>query len=65
MSAMSGSGRSIVPAGGAVARYHDAKHEVFLHMYDDFIAFRRIMGNWRDVARGGFKPRSPCGESRR
>ncbi len=46
MAAMSGSGRSIEPAGGAVARYHDAKHEVFLHMYDDFIASRRTMRKW-------------------
>ena len=31
------------PAGGAVAAYHDAKHRVFLRMYEDFTASREIM----------------------
>jgi FGGY-family pentulose kinase len=43
MAAMSGAGAIIRPAGGAIARYHDAKHRVFLKMYDDHCSYRRLM----------------------
>jgi FGGY-family pentulose kinase len=41
--AMNSTGEIIEPAGGAVAKYHDAKHEVFLKMHDDLLAYRRMM----------------------
>jgi len=43
MAAMNGAGETIAPAGGAVARYHDSKYRVFHRMYEDFIAYRRMM----------------------
>ncbi|TET36512.1 MAG: ribulokinase [Planctomycetota bacterium] len=43
MAAMNGPGEIIEPDGGAVAKYHDAKHEVFLKMHDDLLAYRKIM----------------------
>jgi FGGY-family pentulose kinase len=43
MGAMSEAGRIIEPAGGEVAAYHDRKHEVFLRMYEDQMAYRRVM----------------------
>jgi ribulose kinase len=43
MSAMTRAGRTVVPAGGEVARFHAAKHAVFLRMHDDQLAYREIM----------------------
>jgi len=40
---MGGVEREIVPAGGALARYHEAKHRVFLRMYEDQRAYREAM----------------------
>ena len=33
----------IEPAGGEVARFHDAKYRVFHRMYSDQIAYRQLM----------------------
>jgi FGGY-family pentulose kinase len=44
MAAMSRAGRTIEPAGGDVARFHEAKHAVFLRMHDDQLAYRETMG---------------------
>jgi FGGY-family pentulose kinase len=43
MAAMTRPGRTVAPAGGDVARFHDAKHAVFLRMHDDQLAYREIM----------------------
>lgn len=43
MSAMSRAGTVIRSAGGDVAAYHEAKHRVFLRMYDDQMAYRAIL----------------------
>jgi ribulose kinase len=43
MAAMNRAGRIIQPAGGEVARFHDAKHRVFLRMHDDQLAYRELM----------------------
>lgn len=43
MGAMGGVGAVIEPAGGAVARYHDAKYAVFQRLYDDQMSYRRTM----------------------
>jgi FGGY-family pentulose kinase len=43
MSAMTRAGRVIDPSRGDVARFHDAKHRVFLRMHDDQLAYREIM----------------------
>jgi FGGY-family pentulose kinase len=43
MAAMNHAGETIAPAGGDVRKYHDAKHAVFLRMYDDFMAYREMM----------------------
>ena len=43
MAAMSRSDEIIEPAGGAVARYHDAKHTVFHRMHEDLLAYRGLM----------------------
>lgn len=43
MAAMTRSGRVIEPAKGEVARFHDAKHRVFLRMHDDQMAYRKLM----------------------
>jgi FGGY-family pentulose kinase len=43
MGAMTHAGRVIQPAGGEVARFHDAKHRVFLRMHDDQMAYRELM----------------------
>jgi FGGY-family pentulose kinase len=43
MGAMSEAGKIVEPAGGAVKAFHDKKHEVFLRMYEDQMAYRRIM----------------------
>lgn len=43
MGAMSEADRVIEAAGGAVARYHAAKHRVFLRMYEDQMAYRGLM----------------------
>jgi hypothetical protein len=43
MTAMNATGRIIPPAGGDTARYHDAKYQVFLRMYEDQMAYRRLM----------------------
>jgi ribulose kinase len=43
MAAMTRAGRAIEPAAGDVARFHEAKHRVFLRMHDDQIAYREAM----------------------
>jgi FGGY-family pentulose kinase len=43
MAAMTRPGRTIDPTGGDVARFHEAKHRVFLRMHDDQIAYREAM----------------------
>jgi FGGY-family pentulose kinase len=45
MAAMNKPGRVIEPAAGATRAFHDRKHAVFLRMYDDQVAYRRIMGD--------------------
>jgi FGGY-family pentulose kinase len=42
MAAMSRAGETISPAGGAVARFHEAKHRVFHRMYEDQLAYHRM-----------------------
>ena len=44
MGAMSEAGSVVVPSGGEVRAYHDAKHAVFLRMHDDQMAYRDLMG---------------------
>src|SRR5882757_2878629 len=39
MSAMNETDTRVEPTGGAVARYHDAKHRVFLRMHEDQVAY--------------------------
>ena len=43
MARMSGIDRVIAPAGGAVARYHDAKYAVFQRLHADQLAYRGLM----------------------
>ncbi len=43
MAAMSGTDRVIEPSGGAVVRYHEAKHRVFVRMYEDQMTYRAMM----------------------
>jgi FGGY-family pentulose kinase len=44
MGAMSRAGATIRPAGGDVAAFHARKHQVFLRMHDDQLAYRALMG---------------------
>ena len=44
MTAMSAADTVIQPCHGTAARYHDAKHEVFLQMYQDQVHYKQIMG---------------------
>ncbi len=43
MGAMSVAHRVVEPAGGDVARYHDRKYRVFHRMYEDQVAYGKIM----------------------
>ncbi|MDQ7785176.1 MAG: FGGY-family carbohydrate kinase, partial [Desulfomonilaceae bacterium] len=43
MTRMSAADTVIAPCKGAAARYHDAKHEVFLRMYDDQMHYTALM----------------------
>jgi ribulose kinase len=43
MGAMTHPGRILEPAGGEVAEFHARKHEVFLRMHDDQVAYRALM----------------------
>ena len=43
MAKMSQAGHVLAPNGGAVSAYHARKHEVFLRMHDDQLAYRAIM----------------------
>ncbi|MBU1951216.1 MAG: FGGY-family carbohydrate kinase [Candidatus Eisenbacteria bacterium] len=43
MPAMSGAGDIIHPGGGEIAAYHQKKHEVFLKLHEDQLAYRCIM----------------------
>lgn len=43
MNAMNAAGQHISPARGHVAKYHNAKHQVFHRLHADFLAYRRIM----------------------
>jgi ribulose kinase len=43
MAAMNEAASLVEPTGGAVARFHDAKHRVFQRMYEDQVAYRALM----------------------
>jgi FGGY-family pentulose kinase len=43
MAKMSAADKVIEPHGGEAARYHDAKHEVFLRMYEDQTLYKEMM----------------------
>ena len=43
MGAMSAADRVVEPAGGAVRACHDAKYRVFHRMYEDQLAYARLM----------------------
>jgi len=43
MAAMTRAGRVVAPGAGEIARFHDAKHRVFLRMHADQMAYREIM----------------------
>jgi FGGY-family pentulose kinase len=43
MGAMTRSGRVIEPATGETARFHEAKHRVFLRMHEDQLVYRELM----------------------
>jgi len=43
MAAMNEAATIVEPTGGAVARFHQAKHRVFQRMYDDQVAYRAMM----------------------
>ncbi|HTQ45144.1 MAG TPA: FGGY-family carbohydrate kinase [Polyangiaceae bacterium] len=43
MAAMTRAGRVVRPSGGQVAKFHEAKHRVFLRMHDDQMAYRELM----------------------
>jgi FGGY-family pentulose kinase len=43
MQSMTRAGRVVTPTRGDVARFHDAKHRVFLRMHDDQMAYRELM----------------------
>jgi FGGY-family pentulose kinase len=43
MAAMNAAAGEVQPAGGEVAAYHARKHEVFQRMYDDQLAYARLM----------------------
>jgi FGGY-family pentulose kinase len=43
MTAMNAAGQIIEPTGGALRAFHDAKHRVFLRMYDDQMAYRACL----------------------
>jgi FGGY-family pentulose kinase len=43
MQAMTRAGRVVEPSRGEVARFHEAKHRVFLRMHDDQMAYRELM----------------------
>lgn len=45
MRAMNAAGRITEPSLGDVAQYHQRKHTVFQRMYDDQLAYRRIMSS--------------------
>ncbi len=44
MAAMNRAGTVTQPNAGAVRSYHDKKHEVFLRMHEDQLAYRKLMG---------------------
>jgi ribulose kinase len=43
MRAMSRAGQVIEPEAGEAQRYHDAKYAVFQRMYEDQVAYRKVM----------------------
>jgi FGGY-family pentulose kinase len=43
MGAMSAARGIVEPAGGEIAQYHDRKHQVFHRMYEDQLAYGRLM----------------------
>jgi ribulose kinase len=45
MSVMTAVGKIIDPAGGRVARFHEAKYRVFHRLHRGFVADRRLMAN--------------------
>jgi ribulose kinase len=50
MANMTHAGQVIEPSGGGVAEYHTARRAVFHRMYDDFVAYRRLMMEEGDKA---------------
>ena len=47
MAAMNEPAGVIEPRGGEVARYHAARHRVFLRMHEDQMAYRALMSEDR------------------
>ena len=45
MGAMDAAGDTVEPTGGDVRAYHDKKHQVFLRMYGDQMAYRELMAD--------------------
>ncbi|MEE8155704.1 MAG: FGGY-family carbohydrate kinase [Phycisphaerales bacterium] len=43
MSVMSRVGQTVTPSGQGIAQYHNAKYAVFRRMYEDQLAYRRLM----------------------
>jgi len=43
MASMNEAERTISPADGAVAAYHEQKHRLYHRMYDDQMAYRAVM----------------------
>ncbi len=51
MAAMSAARDTVEPEAGAIADYHARKHRVFQRMYEDQMAYRRIMAGAEDPPR--------------
>jgi FGGY-family pentulose kinase len=47
MKSMNAVGNRIYPGGRAVAEYHTQKYRVYRRMYEDQIAYRKVMGEFR------------------
>ena len=48
MAAMSATGIELAPGSGEVARYHEAKHQVFQRMHQDQLSYRALMSSATD-----------------
>jgi FGGY-family pentulose kinase len=49
MKSMNAVGNRIYPGGRAAAEYHTQKYKVYRHMYEDQIAYRKVMGEFREL----------------